>query len=105
MVRLPDGRHISGLPKDEIQPLIDQSIEQQPKTPTLNGSALSNGIIPYFAQDVSFTLDQLAGLNRADPNHILAGRLDLGQVGTFGISLGGMHAAEACLKDTRLKDA
>jgi predicted dienelactone hydrolase len=103
MVRLPDGRQISGLPKDEIQPLVDQSIEQQPKTPTLNGSALSNGIIPYFAQDVSFTLDQLAGLNRADPNQILAGRLDLGQVGAFGISLGGMHAAEACLKDPRLK--
>lgn len=103
MVRLPDGRHISGLPKDEIQPLIDQSIEQQPKTPTLNGRALSNGIIPYFAQDVSFTLDQLAELNRADPNQILTGRLDLGQVGTFGISLGGMHAAAACLKDPRLK--
>jgi hypothetical protein len=31
MVRFPDGRQISGLPKDEIQPLIDQSIEQQPK--------------------------------------------------------------------------
>jgi predicted dienelactone hydrolase len=103
MVRLPDGRHISGLPKDEIQPLIDQSIEQQPTTPTLHGIALPNGIIPYFAQDVSFTLDQLAGLNRADPNHILTGRLDLGQVGTFGISLGGMLAAEACLKDPRLK--
>ncbi len=56
MVRLPDGRQISGLPKDEIQPLIDQSIEQQPTTPTLNGITLSNGIIPYFAQDVRFTL-------------------------------------------------
>jgi len=103
MVRFPDGRQISGLPKDEIQPLIDQSIEQQPKTPMLNGNALSNGIIPYFAQDVSFTLDQLAGLTKADPNHILAGRLDLGRVGTFGVSLGGMDAAEACLKDPRLK--
>jgi pimeloyl-ACP methyl ester carboxylesterase len=103
MVRFPDGRQISGLPKDEIQPLIDQSMEQQPKTPTLNGNALSNGIIPYFAQDVSFTLDQLAELNRVDPNHILAGRLDLGQVGTFGISLGGMVAAETCLKDPHLK--
>ena len=103
MVRLPDGRQISGLPKDEIQPLIDQSIEQQPKTPTLNGSALSNGIIPYFAHDVSFTLDQLAALNQADPNRILTGRLDLTRVGTFGVSLGGIVGGEACQRDSRVR--
>jgi predicted dienelactone hydrolase len=103
MVQLPDGRQISGLPKDEIQPLIDQSIEQQPTPPMLHGIALPNGIIPYFAQDVSFTLDQLAGLNSTDPHHILSGRLDLGHVGVFGISLGGMHAAAACRNDPRLK--
>ena len=38
-----------------------------------------------------------------DPNHILTGRFDLGHVGTFGVSLGGMNAAEACLKDPRFK--
>jgi len=103
MVRFLDGRQISGWPRDEISPLIDQSVEPQPKTPTLYGTALPDGIIPYFGQDVSFTLDQLAGLNTADPNHILTGRLDLGRAGTFGISLGGMDAAEACLKDPRLK--
>jgi hypothetical protein len=103
MVRFPDGREISGWPKEAIQPLIDQSVEPQPETPTLNGNALADGIIPYFGQDVSFTLDQLAGLNQADPDHILTGRLDLRRAGVFGISLGGMVAAEACLKDPRLR--
>jgi len=103
MVRVPDGRQISGWSKDEINPLIMQSVEPQPKPPTLYGTAMPDGIIPYFGQDVSFTLDQLAGLNKADPNHTLTGRLDLGRAGTFGISLGGMNAAEACSKDPRLK--
>ena len=102
-IRFPDGRQIPGWSRDQIQPLIMQSVESQPKAPALFGKALPDGIIPYFAQDVSFTLDQLAELNTGDPNHILTGRLDLGHVGTFGISLGGMDAAEACLKDPRLK--
>ncbi len=101
--RFPDGRQISGWPRDQIQPLINQSIEPQPKAPTLLGKALPDGIIPYFAQDVSCTLDQLTDINKSDPKHILTGRLDLEHVGTFGVSLGGMNAAEACLKDPRLK--
>jgi predicted dienelactone hydrolase len=103
LTRFPDGRQVSGLPKEQIQPLIVQSVEPQPQTPTLFGQAMPDGIIPYFAQDVSFALDQLTTLNQSDPNHILTGRLDLGRAGTFGISLGGMNAAEACLKDSRLK--
>ena len=103
MVHFPDGHQISGLPKDQIQPLIDQSVEPHQPTPTFNGQAMPNGIIPYFGQDVSFALDQLSLLNRSDPNHILTGHLDLENAGTFGISLGGMNAAEACLNDSRLK--
>ena len=38
-----------------------------------NGQAFNDGIIPYFAQDVSFTLDQLASLNRRDPQGLLTG--------------------------------
>ncbi len=102
-VRLSNGQQIFGLPRDAIQPLIDQSVVPQPKTPELDGKALPDGIIPYFAQDASFTLDQLAKLNQNDPNQILTGRMDLAQVGTFGVSLGGMDAAEACQKDARFK--
>jgi predicted dienelactone hydrolase len=102
-VRFSDGRQIPGWSRDQIQPLIMQSVEPQPKAPTLYGKALPDGIIPYFAQDASFTLDQLTQLNNSDPIHILTGRLDLEHAGTFGISLGGMDAAQACLKDPRLK--
>jgi hypothetical protein len=102
-VRLSDGRQILGWSRDHIQPLIMQSVDPQPKAPAIMGKALPDGIVPYFAQDVSFALDQLTEINKSDPNHILTGRLDLDHAGTFGISLGGMDAAEACLKDSRLK--
>ncbi|WP_433731666.1 hypothetical protein ACQP2Y_23295 [Actinoplanes sp. CA-051413] len=38
-----------------------------------------------------------------DPHRILAGHLDLGRVGVFGVSLGGRIAAESCLRDARIK--
>src|SRR5262249_36050489 len=47
--------------------------------------------------------EQLAALNRTDPNGILTGRLDLQHAGTFGMSLGAMAASEACHRDSRLK--
>ncbi|MEO8609241.1 MAG: carboxylic ester hydrolase [Chloroflexota bacterium] len=103
LTRFPDGREVSGMPRDDIQPLIHQSVEAAPIAPTLLGNPMPEGIIPYFAADVSFTLDQLAALNQSDPNHILTGRIDLERAGVFGVSLGGINAAEACLKDVRLK--
>jgi predicted dienelactone hydrolase len=102
-VTFPDGRQITGWSRDALQPLIMQSVEPRPEAPMLYEEALPNGIIPYLAQDVSFTLDQLAEINRADPNHLLTGHLDLERTGTFGVSLGGMNAAESCRRDARLK--
>ena len=103
MVRFPDGRQIPGLSRDEILPLNMQSVEAQPQAPTLHGQPMPEGSIPYFARDVSFVLDQLAALNKSDPHQLLTGRLDLERIGTFGISLGGMNAAQASLEDLRLK--
>jgi hypothetical protein len=60
-------------------------------------------IVPYLAQDVSFTLDQLTALNEADPNGILTGRLDMQRVGAFGVSLGGIVVGDACLREPRLR--
>lgn len=102
-VVFPDGHEIIGWTRDQIQPLIDQSLSPAIEAPTLNGQTLPNGILPYFAQDVSFTLDQLTALDAHDPKGILTGRLDLQHVGTFGISLGAMVAGEACHADSRLK--
>jgi pimeloyl-ACP methyl ester carboxylesterase len=103
MVRLPGRREISGLPKRQIDPLINQSLQPQPTAPSLLGRPLPSGIIPYFAQDVGLALDRLAEVDAADPAHLLTGRLDLGRAGVFGISLGAMNAAQACADDRRLK--
>lgn len=103
-VVFPDGHQIAGLSVTNVmQPLIHQSLSPAEIAPLLNGQAMPEGIIPYFAQDVSFSLDQLASINTVDPQGILTGKLDLQRVGAFGMSLGGMVGAEACLKDPRIK--
>jgi predicted dienelactone hydrolase len=101
-VVFPDGHHIAGLSKTQIDPLIQQSVSPAEQAPQLFGQTWKRGIIPYLAQDVSFTLDQLASLNRRDPKRILTGKLDLQHTGLFGISVGGMVGAEACRSDPRL---
>lgn len=102
-VIFPDGRQVAGLSKSQVNALIQQSISPVESAPILNGRTFSNGIIPYFAQDVSFTLDQLAALNQSDPNGVLTGDLDLQRAGIFGISLGCVVGSEACLQDSRLQ--
>lgn len=104
-VIFPGGRQITGWTRDQMQPLIDQSTSPVTPAPTVNGQSLPNGIIPYFAQDVSFTLDQITALNANDPKGILTGRLDLQQVGTFGVSLGAIVAGEAAHQDPRIRAA
>ena len=101
-VVFPDGHQITGLTKDQMEPFTQQSLNPVKKAPMLNGQAINKGNMPYFAQDVSFTLDQLTALDKADPNGILTGRLDLEHVGTFGISLGAIVASEACHMEPRL---
>lgn len=102
-VGFPDGRRITGVTRDRLQPLIDQSTSPAEPAPTLNGKALEQGIVPYLTQDIGFTLDQLAAVDAADPHGVLTGRLDLQRVGTFGISLGAIVAGEACHTDLRLR--
>ena len=103
VVVFPGGREVGALPLDQMIPLIQQSHSPSAIAPKFNGRTFDNGIVPYLAQDVSFTLDQLAALNGADPNAILTGRLNLLQAGTFGVSLGGIVGAEACRVDPRLQ--
>jgi predicted dienelactone hydrolase len=100
-VVFPDGHEVAGLSLDQM-PLIRQSYLPGEVAPILNGRAFENGIITYLAQDVLFTLDQLAGLNQSDPNGILTGKLDMRRMGTFGISLGGIVVGEACRLEPRL---
>jgi predicted dienelactone hydrolase len=96
VVVFPDGHRADGLTLAQFQATVGPSYLP-------GGPAKGNSIIPYLAKDVVFTLDQLAALNRADPNGILTGKLDLQRVGAFGISLGGIVVGEACRLDPRLR--
>jgi Platelet-activating factor acetylhydrolase, isoform II len=100
-VVFPDGRAVGGLTKDQLNALLQQSIEPVKDAPILNGQTLNDGIIPYFAHDAVFTLHQLGSLNQADPNGILTGHLDVQRAGIFGVSLGGEVSSEACHLEPR----
>lgn len=102
-VVFPDGHQATGLSFDQMKPLIRQSYSPADKAPTLHGRTFKDGIITYLAQDVIFTLNQLATLNLADSNGILTGRFDLQRVGTFGVSLGGIVGGQACRLEPRLR--
>jgi len=102
-VVFPDGRQAVGLSRDQMSPLVRASYAPAEIVPALNGQMLPEGIVPYLAQDVGFTLDQLAALNQADPARILTGRLNLRHAGVFGVSLGAIVGAEACRTELRLQ--
>ena len=109
-VVFPDGRYAVGLTVPQFHTMVRPSYMYVGTAATQTGVLLPNGnrlrdnsIIPYLAQDVTFTLDQLAALSRTDPDGILAGGLDLQRVGVFGVSLGGIVAGEACRLDARLR--
>lgn len=57
-------------------------------------------LVNVWANDVRFTLDQLAAMNE-DPASPLSGRLDLTHVAFLGHSTGGGTAVEACGRDPR----
>lgn len=101
-VVFPDGRQIEGLSKPRMDFLRERGSPPE-GTILMNTQEIKEGVIPYFAKDISFVLNQLASINSADPNNILTSKLDLGRIGIFGVSYGGMVGAEACLKDPRLK--
>lgn len=102
VIPLPDGKTISVLPRAKIQALIDQSLAPSVTAPTLYGKSMPEGILPYFAQDVSFTIDEISRINRSGTADSLAGRMDTSKIGVFGVSLGAMVAAQAASMDSRV---
>lgn len=94
-VAFPDGRTVRALPRDRMRALIDQSLTH----------TLPQGLIPHLARDVSFALDRLSDLDRADPRQVLTGRLDVARAGVFGVSLGGIVAPPAANLEPRLRAA
>jgi len=54
-----------------------------------------------WAEDISFFMDQLEGINQDDK--IFRGKLNLDRIGVFGMSLGGIASSEISLSDKRIK--
>jgi hypothetical protein len=55
----------------------------------------------YWAEDISFFIDQLNGLN--NENKFFKNKLNLNRIGVFGMSLGGFASNEASMLDNRVK--
>ena len=108
-VVFPDGRRVDGWSTSRLVPPIGQSLIPGDGAPAPDGQAIEDGfgpqdgIIPFLAGDVVFTLDRLAALNQDDPDGILTGRLDLQRAGVFGVSLGGIVGGEACRLEPRIR--
>lgn len=98
MVVFPDGRRIAY--DHRFDPPYFLAGYDPSKDPAHN--TFLDDHLAYLAQDVVFTLDQLAALNLADPKGILTGRLDLQHAGLLGHSFGGIVGGEACLLEPRL---
>jgi len=81
---------------DEIGEQKQILIDQSNALPTL----LKESPI-YWADDISFFLDQLEMININ--NQLLKGKLDLKRIGVIGMSMGGMATNEICISDSRVK--
>ncbi|MFB0552616.1 MAG: alpha/beta hydrolase family protein [Phycisphaerae bacterium] len=55
----------------------------------------------YWAEDISFFLNQVKDINRE--NEIFKGKLSLDKIGVFGMSMGGIASSEICITDRRIK--
>jgi hypothetical protein len=55
----------------------------------------------YWAEDISFFIDQLNGLN--NENKYFENKLNLGEIGVFGMSLGGFASNEVSMLDNRVR--
>lgn len=101
--RLPDGRVIEGMGRDEAVRLIAPSYRALPLSPTDAARlAPEQSIIPYLAADIPVVIDRLSVIN-ADSQHLLHGMLDLQKVGIMGVSLDAIVAAQACHSYARVK--
>ena len=55
----------------------------------------------YWAEDISFFVDQLEGMN--NEHKIFKEKLNLDRIGVFGMSMGGIASTEICTTDKRVK--
>ncbi|MBV9769017.1 MAG: hypothetical protein JOZ32_05555 [Bryobacterales bacterium] len=82
---------------------IISSDKRWPVQPSFEGKANLNQL-EWQADDIRFVLDQLSRSNESAVRSLpFTGHLDLGRVGAFGHSFGGVAVAYACQGDPRIK--
>ncbi|MDX1994797.1 MAG: hypothetical protein SF029_20605 [bacterium] len=72
-----------------------------PQAASVNDPANRDLVLDVWTQDMRFVLDELTRLNEEDA--LLAGTLNLSQVGAFGHSFGGATATNAMVQDERIQ--
>ena len=79
------------------------SNKRWPAQPSFEGKANLNQL-EWHADDIRFVLDQLIRSNESIASPLpFAGHLDIGRIGAFGHSFGGVAVAYACQGDRRIK--
>ena len=76
---------------EEQRAVFEETVDRMP-TFLLDGPGL-------WAEDIRFVIGALERMTRAD--HPFRGRLDLDNIGIFGVSIGGIASSVACVSDKR----
>jgi predicted dienelactone hydrolase len=71
--------------------------------PAEQANRLITKLLLLWTSDTSFVVNQLEGLNGADPSGKFTGRLDMQRLGMFGHSFGGATSLQFCHDDPRCK--
>jgi len=69
----------------------------------LSGLHATQAAVDRWVADTKLVLDQLSNLPKTSASGRLAARLDLGRLGVFGHSMGGIVSGEFCLADGRCR--
>ena len=89
----PDGYH----PEQDFYPEL-----AQPGSQNSSEKSHIDFVLEAFQKDTEFVLDQIERLNRT-PGELFNGKLDLSRLGICGWSIGGINAAQECIRNTRIR--
>jgi predicted dienelactone hydrolase len=90
----PDGRILLVEPRVFLSPFLSQPQSRQVNL---------NDQVEVWSEDTRFVLDQLEAFNVGRHHTFFIGRLDLENIGVFGMSFGGATATEVCFRDQRCR--
>src|SRR5699024_5716048 len=97
-VEFSDGAQTPVLPARIAAPLVEQSIRRQEDPPRIGAREYPEGLVAELADDGGAVIDSLAELSSRG----VFTTVDLERIGIFGVSLGGITAAEVLRVDSRV---